>query len=393
MSGGADGTVNLWEIRTTNNDDSYVIEKIFEYQIFYDQQIYFGVQSIQFRESDIIAGTQNGSIYKLDLPDHATVQTSLKESKDLITPIFSCSDSDEPLSCDFNYNNDLIFTITKNGILSIYKYNTLYIHYQFYFKLPTVAMHVFKTMPYFIICFENEFRMFNAINVQNDEISEESTFFRRYDLSINDMKVSFDEKILAVSIYINPKKNTQESPKIEIFSIDWDDKELNLVKIVDNLNSSIEFIDFSKENYFLLFKDMEKNISYVDLTDFKKIDYIDENLNIEWLNHGIKNTDIKAILDTYYNEENPIICLKKFSNKFYIATDYIGSIRIFEDDNSGIKSCDIYCQHLYNINNFTIANNRQIALSSSIYSKSIYIWKINCETNDDEYLKASAFMD
>ena len=132
-------------------------------------------------------------------------------------------------------------------------------------------------------------------------------------LSIKDVKISFNEKILAVSLYINPKKKSVENPRIEIYNLMDNDNCFELLKVVDSLSSSIEFIDFSVENYYLMYRDIEKNVVYIRLTDMKKFDKIDSNHKIEWLNEGIKLSRYKNDLNNFYNENNSVTCLLKYN--------------------------------------------------------------------------------
>ena len=378
VSGGSDGTVNLWEIQNTNEkNDSHVIETIFRYQIYSKSQKIFGVQSVQFRKENIIAGSQNGDIFVLELPDNTTFQTSLKESKDLIKPIYNCFDDDSPLFCDFSYNNKIIFSSSKMGTLCIYRFENSILLYRQYFQKKIVNMIVMNTNPYLILGFEDKVSFYNVLNIEKGIFTNIESFTLKCNLSINDLKITMDEKLLAMSIYINPKKKTKESPQIQIYSIDKELKQLILIQKIDNLSSSIEFIDFSTENFYLMFKDIENNISYITLTDMKKVDNIDTSHKIEWMNEGIKFTDYKRSLDLYYNEENRIIKMKKLFNKFLIATDILGTVRIFEC-NSNLSSYNkIYAQHLNIVNNCKISKNNKYLMTSSEKDNNIFIWKIN----------------
>ena len=238
-------------------------------------------------------------------------------------------------------------------------------------------MIVMNTNPYLILGFEDKINFYNVLNIEKSIFKKLDTFTLKCKLSINDLKITMDETLLAISIYVNPKKKTKESPQIEIYSINKKSQTLSLIQKIDNLSSSIEFIDFSTENFYLMFKDIENNISYIKLTDMKKVDQIESSHKIEWMNEGIKFTDYKRSLDLYYNEENRIVKMKKIFNRFLIASDLLGTVRVFECKGKVASYNKIYAQHLNVVNNCRVSKNNKFLLTSSERDHNIFVWKIN----------------
>jgi hypothetical protein len=66
------------------------------------------------------------------------------------------------------------------------------------------------------------------------------------------MKLSFDEKMLAIAL----ARNQEQNAKIEIYDAENEENNFKLLCLMDNLNASIEFLDFSTDNFYLLYKDV-----------------------------------------------------------------------------------------------------------------------------------------
>ena len=64
------------------------------------------------------------------------------------------------------------------------------------------------------------------------------------------MKLSFDEKMLAVAL----ARNQEQNAKFEIYDAEGEDNNFKLLFSIDNLNNGIEYLDFSTDNYYLLYK-------------------------------------------------------------------------------------------------------------------------------------------
>lgn len=75
-------------------------------------------------------------------------------------------------------------------------------------------------------------------------------------------------------------------------------------------STSIEFIDFSTDNFFLLYKDNVDDVEIIDFRnkDFKKVIKGEVEFNMEWCTDGIKvSSNMKGVLHTYYSDENNIL--------------------------------------------------------------------------------------
>jgi len=65
---------------------------------------------------------------------------------------------------------------------------------------------------------------------------------------------------------------------------------------VDNLSTSIEFLDFSTDNFYLLYKDSFEEVVIIDLSNLKKINTVFVEFDIEWCSDGIKASDKAKVI-------------------------------------------------------------------------------------------------
>ncbi len=82
---------------------------------------------------------------------------------------------------------------------------------------------------------------------------------------------------------------------------------MNILCTIDNLTSKIEFLDFSTDSNFLLFKDTSDNSTIIDLSNMKKVPMIQVDFSAEWCSDGIKITDKVIVLDPLFFVNTRII--------------------------------------------------------------------------------------
>jgi hypothetical protein len=68
---------------------------------------------------------------------------------------------------------------------------------------------------------------------------------------------------------------------IKLYRYDADNEEKKFIKMttIENISASIELMDFSTDNYFLIYKDSFLKITIIDLTNMKQVD--GDNLEFE----------------------------------------------------------------------------------------------------------------
>ena len=75
-----------------------------------------------------------------------------------------------------------------------------------------------------------------------------------------------------------------------------DENKFKTLCTVDNLSTSIEFLDFSTDNFYLLYKDSFEEVVIIDLSNLKKINTVFVEFDIEWCSDGIKASDKAKVI-------------------------------------------------------------------------------------------------
>mmetsp|Transcript_19117 Transcript_19117/g.2603 ORF Transcript_19117/g.2603 Transcript_19117/m.2603 type:complete len:128 (+) Transcript_19117:219-602(+) len=114
------------------------------------------------------------------------------------------------------------------------------------------------------------------------------------------MKMSYKENLLAVAL--NPNKDS--SAKIEIYDANREDGNFKILCQVGNLPTSIEYLDFTMDNYYLIYKDNFEEVSIIDLKNLKKINTLYVEHDAKWCSDGIKVSEKKP------KEYSPTIMMK-----------------------------------------------------------------------------------
>ena len=116
------------------------------------------------------------------------------------------------------------------------------------------------------------------------------------------MKLSIDEKKLALSL----ARNQEQNAKIEIYDTENEENGFRLLCSIDNLNTSVEYLDFSTDNFFLLYKDISDEYAIIDLSLQKRINTLSFEFDLEWCSDGIKMAEKAKGVHSCYTDENRI---------------------------------------------------------------------------------------
>lgn len=128
-------------------------------------------------------------------------------------------------------------------------------------------MIVCKLTPKIFIVFEQEIIVLNS---HNESYTINPRFQMKQKTAISDTKLSFDEKMLAVAL----TRNQEQNAKFEIYDTANEDNNFKLLFSIDNLNATIEYLDFSTDNFYVLYKvyiimllqDVNDEIAIIDLS-------------------------------------------------------------------------------------------------------------------------------
>ena len=318
-----DGRVVLWHISMSKNSSKVVLEKYYEYTLndekAHDQNIHprKQIQSLCIGIDHILAGCRSGDIYELEFPDEKELK-SAEYNQNLVHLRMSCHDNEIPKASAFSSNNSRLYTITQKGMFCLWDLNNLNKLESKHFGRDTMNMVVCRSKPRIFIAFDNE-----IIVLKNEEgFPYDKNYNMKYKAAISDMKMSYNERILTVAL----APNNEQNAKIEIYDADNEENSLKLLCSVDNLATSIEFLDFSTDNFYLLYKDHFEEVVIIDLTNLKKINTIYVEFDIEWCSDGIKVSDKIKGIQTFYSDENKFLKISKVGERSMIVTDEMGTV-------------------------------------------------------------------
>lgn len=115
--------------------------------------------------------------------------------------------------------------------------------------------------------------------------------------------------------------NNEQNAKIELYNAVNSDKIFEEFQPVPNLPTSLEFIDFSTDNFFLLYKDNTEEVAYIDVSNIQEKKFFYTEFDIEWCSKGIMVSDKTKGVSQYYSDdsaENKIMNIVKSNNDIYI---------------------------------------------------------------------------
>jgi hypothetical protein len=180
------------------------------------------------------------------------------------------------------------------GTFIIQDFNNLSDSMQKLYQRSTMGMHVFKNSQHVLIAFEHSIIFLDVM--QKFAFNEISEMEIKIQKMVQDIKVSPNEKLLAISLAPINHQNSEDKPKIEIYEINFKDLSYKLVISIINVHPTNSHMDFSIDNYYLLYKDTDESDAIWDLASDKAIDNLHDEFDIEWMSRGLKisrNTTVK----------------------------------------------------------------------------------------------------
>eukprot|EP01016_Furgasonia_blochmanni_P022356 TRINITY_DN24386_c0_g1_i1.p1 TRINITY_DN24386_c0_g1~~TRINITY_DN24386_c0_g1_i1.p1 ORF type:complete len:291 (+),score=52.47 TRINITY_DN24386_c0_g1_i1:64-936(+) len=262
---------------------------------------------------------------------------------------------------------------TAKGLFSVWDTETLQKLYSKSFFRDTLGMTVCKNSNKIIIGFDTDILVLSSL--QQTGYIVINSFQLKYKSSISDFKISYNEKLIAVALAPSPDSNA----RIELYEIEDETKTFKLLCLVDNLTSSVEFLDFSTDNFYLLYKDYFAEITIIDLSTMNRINTLFVEFDIEWISDGIKISDKTKGVGAHYSDDNRVIRMVRIGDKTLAVTDEMGTIRLFDypcegGPGNGYYRC--YSDHLNFVNQIVVSNDKTLVLTCSELDKCLVLWRI-----------------
>jgi hypothetical protein len=422
VTGGSEGNAFLWVISSQTNPTAHVLEKKGVYNFQHN-----GVQSLQFRENYLIAGTVNGDIHciKIWSPEQSkTTENSSKDSQPIDTLcLYKCNDVEAPLKIAFSMHNKYVFSITQKGILSTYSIQDYKIFESRNILKESssslvVNMAVCKNSQKIFICLRDKILVFEYQEDNDDEAESQlreksSTLtptsktqqlkkkinFELHEpvnvlasdlanVEITHFIISEDENYMALAYIPKHKSENNINPndsELKLYKISVKDLTFTSLHLDSSNKRPVGAIDFSEDcNYLLVLEtstaNSSGNVNYsiINVNDGKvKQESSNQTIQPHFPNIHLPESPNFQKISKDFVGDNQVQSIIKFSQDILIVSDNQGIIRIFKlyQTSNDVDIIFVSCQHLNNISNCKRSPNNKL-ISSSLVDKCIFIWQL-----------------
>lgn len=155
-----------------------------------------------------------------------------------------------------------------------------------------------------------------------------------------------------------------------------------LYHVVENLSANVDFIDFSTDNEYLVFKNRDDSENFVvRLLSKERVNSSNSEFHIEWAGPGKKTLESVRAITSFYNEDNHMLGLAQIMDRCVVATDEIGSLRVFSYPvvaDRGYSRCLI--EHLTNIRICIATPDCKRIVTYSSMDRCINIWEVGTKS-------------
>lgn len=370
ISGSMDGTVMLFKV-----DHSHKL-KLFKIFRTIDQSVDVplkeilsapenNVQAIAMGMNKIAVGTKSGDIFEFQITD----DMQIINPNTLNMPIrkVNFQDHDPPISITLDNTSSFFYSITSKGLLSVWDIKKFICIYSYDFRVNAKYIYHFKYQNKLLIAFEN------FISVLDTSENEQFKKLPIYDLQtgeINDVKVSPNEKLIAIGSLI-----ANSNPVLDIYDIVNGFVHKNQIQ---NLNTRIKFLDFSKESTYLLLEDYLEEVLVIDIHQ-KTVISSKSYFDMEWTGDGLKYSEnLKNIHHVYEDELRHCTIVRHPVKNIVAIGDNLGCIRLFKYPALETDKCFL-CRtdHIGKINNIYFSFDNNYLITSSEADKAAFIYRIS----------------
>ena len=334
--------------------------------------INYNIQSIALGINKIAIGTKSGDIYEYQITEDIQIITN-EDHKKLLCKI-NFQDNEPPISIAMDIESNRLFTLTEKGLLNIININNLLLLYSNDFKIAANHIYHFKYKKQLLVGFFNSIIVIDTSNDSYKQLSRYELIFERNN-EINEIKISPDEKILAIAAL-----QEGSNPILKIYDII---NGFHSKNEVTDLNSRIKYLDFSRESSYLLLENYLGEVLVIDIENGKKLinkGYFD----LEWMGNGLKYSSLFSCIQLIYKQNLDDCIIVR--NKNYVAIgDNLGCLRIFKYPSNENDKC-ILCEtdHIDKIDNIFFSFDNKYLVTSSKGDGTIFIYLFKDKNIKDE---------
>lgn len=388
VSGGMDGKVLIWKLSVIGSESSYNLETMYQFDVTFNSHVKaphirnpeVHIQSVCIGSKYILAGTRTGDIYELIRPDDTEMKSFNKSSQFVVKPRFNSHDQEVPKSIKFSANSQKIYILTQEGLFSAWHLKSLKLTFMRHFQRKTHSLLVCKKQQQIIIAFEQQIIMLDASKSDFPDLPQNQLSFNS---NISDVKLNYKEEILGVAL--DPSQ-MEQNIKIILYRLDAERHVFEKFKIIDSSNR-IEFIDFSTDHQYMIYKDRRDELVLIDQSSWDKENQQNLEFNIEWCSDGQKVHKNSQGIHLFYGEENKLLCITQLSDSAVVVTDEIGTIRVFNypcATGTGNQYIQCYVDHQNMVSQCVLSYDKNYLITSSETDNSIMIWKVHRNNQDDD---------
>jgi len=158
------------------------------------------------------------------------------------------------------------------------------------------------------------------------------------------------------------------------------------IKQIVGFSSSIKYLDFSTDNYFMQVEDSVGEVHIYELEN-DKVHPNTITFELEWLGEGLRSYSRLRGLKHQYNNNNKIVKIKKLLGKpIVVIADELGTLRLFNYPNvKGELYYKSYSDHLFTVSDCLFSPDRLFFISSCENDRCVFKWKM--KLNDDKIMK------
>ena len=310
---------------------------------------------------------RSGTILEMQISDDGnSVIRHNYDKKSKIRKWMKCTDHESPISIGVDMVSEKIFSMTAAGLFTAWDLVSFDVVFSKDFHKVSQNIIAFKLSNKILLVFDNEIIVLGS-NISNgyDELKE-------YELKLNkisDAKLNSTERLLGIA------STSSSTPEVSLY-----ETENGFAKLTTfyGFKSSIKYIDFSTDNFYLQCEDNLGEVQLFEIESSRLINTETIDFELEWLGEGLRSYGPLENIRKQYTSDNKILQIVKIRGKPIIAIgDEIGTIRFFNYPNNGNDQYyQCYSDHLFNITKCLFTHDQRFFVSTSIYDRCIFKFKV-----------------
>ena len=193
-----------------------------------------------------------------------------------------------------------------------------------------------------------------------------------YSLTLNTITyatINNNEQLLGVATI------SAATPEVTLFATDGGFMKL---KQIFGFKSSIKYLDFSTDNFYMQCEDNVGEITLYEIETDRPIQTDAIDFELEWLGEGLRTYSRLKGVRHQYNPNNKIQMIKKLLGKpIVVISDEMGTIRLFNYPNvKGEPYYNCYSDHLFQVSDCMFSADRLFFISACEMDRCVFKWKI-----------------